>query len=311
MNFGEKLGYFSLKGVLKGISLLPFGVLYGISDTLAWTAHSVARYRVRVVRDNLRSAFPGKSEKEIRRIGWRFYRFLTDYMVETVKMLSMSEKKMKRHFEVTNPEMVDDAMEAGRNVVLYLGHYCNWEWISSLPAYFSPGRCSAQVYHHLHSKVMDRLFMDIRTRFGANNIEMDDIGRRLIEWKRAGVPTVTGFISDQAPNYNIHLFLDFLNHDTPVFTGAERMARFLDADVLYCHVERPKRGYYRLTFERITSAPGKEATFDITKKYFEMLERDIKAAPQFWLWSHRRWKRTREGFNQYWGDKAEAQLSRL
>ena len=307
----DRLGYCAVKGATKALSLLPLRMLYGASDVLAFLAHRVVRYRLKVVRSNLESSFPDMPKKELRRVERKFYRFLGDYMMETVKLLSMSGAEMKRRLRVVNPEVVDRAMDRGRNVILYLGHFCNWEWVSSLPVYFDEGRTCAQVYHRLHNHPMDRLFMEIRTRFGSNNIAMDEIMRRLIEWKREGTPTVTGLISDQAPHWEIHLFLDFLNHDTAVFTGPERISRFLDAEVYYCHMSRPRRGEYELRFDLITDRPKGEETFAVTREYFRRLEENIKEQPELWLWSHKRWKRTRADFMKKWGDKAEGMLEHL
>ena len=311
MKLSEKILYRLTYALLRGMSLIPLRLLYAFSDFVSMLLHSVIRYRRRVVEDNLSSSFPEKSREEIRSIARGFYRFLTDYAFETVKLLDMSEADMCRRLRVENPEAVDAAVAQGRSVTLLLGHYCNWEWVSSLPLRFAPDTTCAQVYHHLHSRVMDRVFMKIRTRFGANNIEMADIMRSLIGWKKEGRPTVTGFIADQAPWLDVHLFVDFLNHDTGVYTGPERIARFLDSEVLFCHMSRPRRGEYALRFVNITSQPKKEETFSITRRYFEFLEANIREAPQYWLWSHRRWKRTRADFMEYWGDQAESRLSRL
>lgn len=311
MNLRERIQYYIVYALLKTISLLPLRILYLFSDAISFLIHSVLRYRRRTVRNNLSSSFPEKSPREIKRIEKDFYRFLTDYAFETIKMLSMSDKTMKQRLIVENTEVVDRAVARGQSVILLLGHYCNWEWVSSLPLWFAPGATSAQVYHYLHSKVMDKIFMKIRTRFGSNNIEMADIMRRLIQWKREGRCTVTGFIADQCPKYDMHLFLDFLNHDTGVYTGPERIARFLNSDVLFCHLERPRRGQYRLRFVEITAEPKKQPDFSIIRRYFEMLEKNIREAPQYWLWSHHRWKRSRQDFYDYWGDQADKMLSHL
>lgn len=308
---GQRAGYRALRAVFYPLSLLPLRALYVISDGLALLACDVIRYRRRVVRDNLRNAFPEMPDKERRRIERGFYRFLGDYIVETVKMVSMSEKQIRRRVRMEGLEQPCDALRRGRDVTLMLGHYCNWEWVSSLPLHFAPDTVCAQVYHHLHSRAMDEVFMKIRTRFDANNIEMADIMRRLIGWKRQGIPTVTGFIADQCPGLDIHLFVDFLNHDTGVYTGPERIAGFLDSEVLFCHMSRPRRGEYVLKFVPVTSEPKKIPTFDMTRRYFELLEDNIREAPEYWLWSHRRWKRTRADFMEHWGDRAEGMLSRL
>lgn len=311
MKFTDRIQYCVIYAIFWCISLIPLKILYAFSDLGAWFLHSVAGYRRRVVHDNLTSSFPEKSGEEIEIIERRFYNFLTDYAFETIKMLTMSRKTVMRRLRVENAEVVNDAVARGRSVTLMLGHYCNWEWVSSLPLHFAPDTVCAQVYHHLHSRAMDEVFMKIRTRFDANNIEMADIMRRLIGWKRQGIPTVTGFIADQCPGLDIHLFVDFLNHDTGVYTGPERIAGFLDSEVLFCHISRPRRGEYVLKFVPVTSEPKKIPTFDMTRRYFELLEDNIREAPEYWLWSHRRWKRTRADFMEHWGDRAEGMLSRL
>lgn len=311
MKLVEKIQYGLILGTMRLVALVPLKVLYIFSDLLAGFLHTVLGYRRRVVHENLVSSFPDKSKPEIAAIERRFYRFLTDYAFETVKLLSFSDAQMKRRLRVVNPEMVNDAVAKGRSVTLLLGHYCNWEWVSSLPLYFTEDAVPAQVYHHLHSRAMDDVFMKIRTQFKSHNIEMADIMRSLIGWKREGKPSVTGFIADQCPGLDIHLFIDFLHHDTGVYTGPERIAKFLDSEVLFCHLSRPSRGEYMLKFVRITDSPKKEDTFDITRRYFELLEQNIDEAPQYWLWSHRRWKRTRAQFMEYWGEHAEKQLSHL
>lgn len=294
------------------LSLLPFRLLYIFSDVLAWLAHSVVKYRRRVVRDNLVSSFPEKSVEEIKKIEKKFYLFLCDYFFETVKLASMSPKKMLRHLKVENIEEINEAVAKGQSVSLYLGHYCNWEWVSSLPLHIDPAAKCAQIYHPLENKTFDKLFYKLRTRFKANNIAMADIMQTLIRWKREGVPSVTGYIADQAPGLNIHLFVDFLNHDTGVYTGPERISKFLGAKAVYGHLTRPRRGYYTLRFITICADAKKEPIFDTSREYFRLLEANIKEAPQYWLWSHRRWKRPRSLFFAYHGRaKAEEMLTHL
>lgn len=311
MKFTEKLTYITLTTLCGALSLLPLRVLYIFSDFLAWLAHSVVKYRVKVVRENLASAFPEKNEQERRRIEKEFYRFLGDYFFETVKLFSMSDKFIRRHLKIEGIEKIDQAMAEGRNVSLYLGHYCNWEWVSSIPLHLSGHGKAAQIYHPLENRGSDEFFKRLRTRFHAENIPMNDILPTLIKWKREGIPSVTGYIADQAPSLNVHLFVDFLNHETNAYTGPERISRFLNAEVFYLHISRPKRGYYTAKLISITDKIKEMPTFEPSKIYFKLLEENIREAPQYWLWSHRRWKRTRRMFDEYFGDKATEQLSHL
>lgn len=320
----DRLNYIFINAVCLPLSVLPLKVLYIFSDFLAWLAGSVVRYRRRVVRQNLSSSFPDKDEKELRRIEKGFYQFLCDYFFETIKLRTMSDSYMRRHFTVENAEFVDRALAEGRSVTCYVGHYCNWEWASSLPLYFTPGSTCAQIYHPLYNKGADLFFYKLRTRFHAHNLPMKESFQQLIRWKRAGIPSVTGYIADQAPKFSgIHLFLDFLNHDTGVYTGPERIARILDSDVVYFRMSRPERGRYNLEIVPIAYGGSEERpgstlpllkdmeTFEPTRSYFALLQDDIERAPQYWLWSHRRWKRSRAQFMEYLGDKAEAQLRHL
>lgn len=305
------LAYYPLYALVWTLSLLPFPVIYLLSDFTAWLLHSVAGYRRKVVRQNLRKSFPEKSGKELAAVERKFYSFLADYAFETIKMATMSRRTMLRRMTVSNAEAIDRAAARGRNSALFLGHFCNWEWVSSLPMHFAPGPVGCQVYHRLHNRAADRLFMVLRTRFDAWNLERDEVFRQLLRWKREGKVSVTGFIADQTPGMEVHLFTEFLNHDTPVFTGPERIARFLDAECWYCRLTRPRRGHYNLEFVEITREPAEEPVFGITRRYMELLEADIRKHPQYWLWSHRRWKRTRAMFEQHWGDKAAEMLSHL
>lgn len=276
------------------LSLLPLRVLYIFSDLLAGFAHTILRYRRKVVRKNLAESFPEKSEKELRKIERQYYRFLTDYIVETVKLASMSEKQMRRRMQFEGLDAVNEDLRAGRSVVLYLGHYGNWEWVASLPLHLDPSAACGQIYHPLDNKPFDRVMLRIRSRWNALNIKMKDTLLVYRDWQREGQTSIVGFIADQVPNYrSIHLFLPFLNHDTAVFTGAERIARMMHTAVYYCRMTRPHRGEYRLEAIPMSPDASQEVKETLTREYFALLEADIRRRPELWLWSHRRWKRTR------------------
>lgn len=291
-------------------SLLPLRLLYLFSDLLYFPLYYAARYRRKVVRKNLLSSFPEKSLEEIVKIEKGFYSFFCDYIVETVKLFSMSEKEMKKRMTFEGVEVVTDAFDAGRSCSCYLGHYCNWEWVSSLPIHLGRPEISAQIYHPLQNKLLDRLFLYMRGRFGAVSITMDDSFRTIIGWKKKGVLNIVGYISDQVPGYeNIHYWADFLNHDTPVFTGTERISKIADTVVVYLDVCRPKRGHYTCRFVKMADSLKDLPTFYATAEYFRLLEDTIQRNPQYWLWSHKRWKCTRERYNELYSE--EEQKKRL
>lgn len=279
------------------ISLLPLWVFYRLSDGLYYLVYHVVRYRRRVVYANLRSSFPEKSEAEIERIAKDFYSFFCDYIVETLKFFSMGEKNIRKRMKFEGLGQVKEDFTNGRSVSVYLGHYCNWEWISSLGLHLDE-QCG-QIYHPLENATLDRLFLYMRGRFKAQSIKMDDTFLTILKWKKEGRKNIVGYIADQVPGYNnIHYWADFLHHDTPVFTGAERISKIMDTAVYYIDVERPRRGYYVARFIKIADSLNEHPVFFATEQYFRLLEKNIQRAPQYWLWSHKRWKRTREEFNR-------------
>lgn len=279
------------------ISLLPLWVFYRLSDGLYYLVYHVVRYRRRVVYANLRSSFPEKSEAEIERIAKEFYSFFCDYIVETLKLFSIGEKNMRKRMKFEGLDQVKEDFANGRSVSVYLGHYCNWEWISSLGLHLDE-QCG-QIYHPLENATVDRLFLYMRGRFKAQSIKMDDTFLTILKWKKEGRKNIVGYIADQVPGYNnIHYWADFLHHDTPVFTGAERISKIMDTAVYYIDVERPRRGYYVARFIKIADSLNEHPVFFATEQYFRLLEKNIQRAPQYWLWSHKRWKRTREEFNR-------------
>lgn len=307
----RKVGYYIGFGVWLLLSLLPLCVLYRISDCLYYLLAYVVRYRKRVVYSNLRSSFPDKSDEEIDQIAKRFYAFFCDYMVETIKLFSISKKNISKRIRFENLEEIEHVFSTGRSISLYLGHYCNWEWVSSLPLHTAE-QCG-QIYHPLQNENFDKLFLYMRGRFGALSISMDDTFLTVLGWKKKGIRNIVGYIADQVPGYNnIHYWTDFLHHDTPVFTGAERISKIMDTAVYYLDIERPKRGYYVCRFVKIADSLKDKPIFYATEQYFRLLEKTILRAPQYWLWSHKRWKRTREEYNRLFSEEERRKrLSRL
>ncbi|MBR6319836.1 MAG: lysophospholipid acyltransferase family protein [Prevotella sp.] len=281
------------------LSLLPWWVHYLLSDAIYLILYRLIGYRVKVVRSNLQSSFPEKSDKELRQIERRFYHSLCDYFVEMVKMMTMSGEEMRRRLVFKGTDTVAECVADGQSCAVYLGHLFNWEWITSLPFWVPKEAQCGQLYHALENPLFDRLLLSLRQRWGAECIALVDILRKTVEFKRKGVPTVIGYIGDQVPHWNnIHHWCWFLNHDTPVMTGAERIAVKYNQALFYMDVSRVKRGYYEAEFKLISRNPKELKEFESVDIYFQMLEQTIRRQPELWLWSHNRWKRTREEFNE-------------
>lgn len=282
------------------LSLLPFGCLYALSDVLYVVLFHVLRYRRGIVRANLSSSFPDRDEAWLRSVERRFYHWFTDYLLESIKLLSISRSELQKRFKVVGAEEVEECFRNGQNTAAILGHYCNWEWLSCVGIAFPEDRCMGLIYHPLRNRVFDRLFIAIRSS-QPNGIPVPkkDILRQLLTLKQKGMMSMFGYIADQGPKWeNIHLWLPFLNHDTPVFTGAERIMRSMNDAVFYVDMARPRRGYYTCTFRLITKEPATMPDYDITRRFFQMLETSIQRDPAYYLWTHNRWKRTHEEFDR-------------
>ena len=294
----KKIWFFLSYGLVYILSLLPLRVLYVLSDILWLVIFHLIRYRRSLVQKHLADSFPEKDRQELQHIERQFYHWFCDYLVESIKMLTMSERQMKKRMVFKGTDLIDQIVSDGQSCAVYLGHYCNWEWVTSLPLWVTTDAQCAQIYHVLENSDFDKLFLDLRQRWGAVCIPMAETLRRIIKYKQEGRQVVIGYISDQVPFWNnIHHWLTFLNHDTPVLTGTERLARQTGHAAIYLDIRCIKRGYYEAEFKLITREPKKMAEFEITDIYFQMLEASILKAPQYYLWTHNRWKRSHEEFN--------------
>lgn len=297
----KMIAYYILLCVWYLISLLPFWMLYRLSDCFYCLLYYVVGYRKKVVRENLASSFPEKSAEELRKIEQGFYHFLCDYVVESLKMMTISDSNLRKRMVYKNVELFDQCVEEGQSCAIYLGHYCNWEWVTSMPLWVTPKAQCGQIYHPLENLVTDLLFLRMRQCHGSRCITMQDTLRFLLKSQQEKQPVIIGYIADQKPYWtNIHHWVNFLNHDTPVLTGTDRILRKMNHAVIYCDIQRVRRGYYVATYKMMTREPGKMKDFELTDMYFKMLEESIRRAPEYWLWSHKRWSRTHEEFDRNW-----------
>lgn len=297
----SEIAYRLLYGIWYTLSLLPMWVHYLFSDLLYLLIAYVVRYREAIVMKNLRASFPEKDEAELKRIKRGFYRFFCDYIAETVKYTTMSKRQVLKRMQFRDTEPIFEAIRQGKSIALMLGHYCNWEFVPSLMLWMDnmSNATFGHIYHPLENPVFDRLFLTFRNRMGSQSVSMAETFRWNIKHRNEGKSTMMGYISDQVPVWhNIHHWTTFLNQETPVMTGCERIARRLHQAVVYVDMERVARGKYVATFRWITEDAANEPEFSVTDRYFEMLEQTIRQAPQYWLWSHNRWKRSREEFDR-------------
>ena len=287
--------------ITYAISLLPLCVLYCISDVTYVIIYRMIGYRKKLVRKQLHDAFPEKTEAELREIERKFYHWFCDYFVETIKMLTASDEYMMKMLEYRGMDKVEEVLRSGQSVATMLGHFGNWELLSctklAIPGF--QDWTLGLIYHALRNRDFDRLFLDIRSAHHGTCIDKHDILRELVKLKKDGRVSLFGYILDQSPKWDsIHLWLPFLNHDTPVFTGAERIARKFQNAVFYIDMQRPKRGKYIFDFQLVTLAPQDMEENELTRETFRLLDASIRRQPECYLWTHNRWKRTHEEYNQ-------------
>ncbi|MDO5510061.1 MAG: lysophospholipid acyltransferase family protein [Weeksellaceae bacterium] len=275
--------------MLIGLSQLPLSVTYGFADVLYVLQRYVIGYRRGVVEENLRNAFPEKSEEERQAIHREFDRNLCDYAMETVRNLSIGAEELDERMEYEALEVFAAVKAEGKNCLLLCGHIFNWEWLTGLIAHL-PTRDKYAVYHEVHDKVVDDLVREARERLGNKSIRMQDTVKTILALPNDGESTFL-FVADQSPAAGaIQHSLRFLNQETPVFTGFGKLAERLDMGVVYCYMQRRGRGRYAVRFVRLMPEAEKWATGEVVQKYFEILEENIREQPSNWLWSHRRWK---------------------
>lgn len=296
-------GFFSgiAVAMLYMLNKLPLRVLYLLSDFIYLIVYYVVRYRRKLVRRNLQNSFPEKSEKELRIIEKEFYANLCDYFVETIKYYGMSPCEVAKHVEFKGLDELSKAIADGRSCVCYMLHAFNWEYVTSLPLFFNSENLSVgAVYHKLRNPRFDKIFKDMRAQYGADNVSMKNTLRHIIEITKQNKLFIYGFMADQIPKVEaMNHWLTFLNQDTAVFTGAEKIAQRTHASVFNIMIVKVARGKYVATFERLYEDASLCEEHEITNKYFAVSEEYIHKYPAMWLWTHNRWKRGRASREEF------------
>lgn len=282
-------------GIFNVLAMLPLSILYLIADLVTPILYHIVKYRRKVVRDNLTTAFPEKNKTDIKQIEKKFYRYLGDQIVETVKTLKISDKELQKRVKVLNYEKVNETLRTGRNAVLLMGHYGNWEWVQEITRYFIPDIFMISIYHPLNDKIFDELYIKLRSHWGAHIVPMRTAPRILLN--NGNMPWVCGFIAD-AYTWQKHEdnCIEFLNHKTWFITGPEEIGNKVGADFFYLEMNRVKRGHYEIIFHPLkpsnsqTLKPSNPPPYPYTREFWVEFEKTIEANPPYWLWSHKRWK---------------------
>lgn len=283
------IGYYLFYGINWIITLLPLPVLFVFSDFLYLVLYYVVSYRRNVVATNLKNSFPEKTDKELKIIEKKFYRHLSDILVETFKSTHMTLVNQKKRFTYSNLEIIDKLREEKRDIIAIMGHYNNWEWPTLLPYYLKYK--TIIIYKPLQNKYFNRFINNHRSEHGIVLTPTSQVIREIINCRKNDINTVSVFISDQIPSKgDIKYWTTFLNQDTAEFTGAGKIASKYDMAMVFFHVQKVKRGYYNLNIELLFDHTKGLSEEVITDKHVRRLEEIIKEKPEYWIWSHRRWK---------------------
>lgn len=271
----------------------PRFFFYGLADFVYFILYRVLKYRRKVVLENLKKSFPEKSEKEIKEIATKFYHHLADIFIENIAIIRMSKKRFLKMVSFKNLDIFEDLYKKNKSVVGIIAHYANWEVLTGLAPFTDYQILS--VYKPLTNKFFDREFYNMRKRFGEVPVSMHDTFRTVLKYHREKKLSILGLIADQRPpkgsgNYWTH----FLNQETAVFLGPEKIAKKFNSAVVYSHVDKIKRGKYVVELELLFENPSECKEFEITESHVRILENKIRQKPELWLWSHKRWKHKRD-----------------
>lgn len=272
------------------LSLLPFWCLYRYADLLFVVLYYVVGYRKKVAYTNLRNSFPEKSEEELKVILRKFYRYLCDLIFETIKSLTISPERLKKRLSFDSTEVFQKYYDQQQSIIIVMGHWGNWE-LGGARFALEPYHKLYVIYHPLKNKYFDQLVFKMRTRLGNGLYAMRDTLRGMIRDKAE--ITATAFIADQTPSPKGAHWMEFLNQDTPIFTGTGKIAHKMKYPVVYAAVKRIKRGHYKIFLDDLVPNPAETSPTEIISLFTRRLEQDIREIPEIWLWTHRRWKHKR------------------
>lgn len=272
------------------ISKLPFPLFYLVSDVIFLLVYHLIGYRRKTVSGNLRLVFPEKSTEEIRSIRKKFYRHMVDMFLEMIKSISISDQELKKRFRLTNLEEIQKIRAMDKSIILACGHYASYEWMNALQLYNIDYR-GYGIYKKVKNRYFDKLARDIRGRYNGELIPTRTATKTITRNQEKGIRGVYAMIADQSPRLNrSRAWTEFMGIKVPVFMGTENLSGKLDMPVVYLHVKKLERGFYEATFKTLSYDPASEEPYSITRKYFRELESQIRNAPEYYLWTHKRWK---------------------
>ncbi len=272
------------------ISRLPLSFLHLISNFFFWLNEYVVGYRKDVVLENLKLAFPEKEEKELIKIRKKFFRHLVDFFIESIKTFTISEKEIRRRMKYTNLELLEEVVATGKSVALVGPHQANWEWLIGLPLQLDGITCHA-AYTRIKNKYFEKVVKGSRSKFGGIMYRTTDTIRNIHRNYKNEKQSLYCLLSDQSPIINkTHYWREFMGIKVPIHTGAEMLSKRYDMAYVVWTSKRVKRGYYEISFELITDDPKSFKDYELTDRFLDITEKNIRENPETYLWSHKRFK---------------------
>lgn len=271
------------------ISILPFRLFYLLSDCICFLIYYVVGYRRKVVKENLALTLPHLSVEERKKIEKKFYQHMCDMFLEMIKTMSISPEEMEKRFTVTNLDLVQEYAEKGKSVILVASHYASYEWLLTINRKIAFQ--GVAVYKKVANPYFDKLVRKIRSKYDTELVETKKAIPTMAQNQRDGILSMYGLASDQSPKLDrIFHSMKFMGIEVPVHTGAEMLAKKYDLSVVFVKVNKIARGYYEATFVSLADNPNDYENFEITEKYLKEVEKQIYEAPEYYLWTHKRWK---------------------
>lgn len=275
------------------ISILPYRIFYLFSDFVCFLTYNIIGYRKKVVRNNIKLALPHLSDKERLVIEKKFYIHLCDMFLEMIKTISISQKEIEKRFTFSNMELYYELEKKNKSIALMCAHYASYEWVVSMNYYINFKGYG--IYKKLANPYFDKLVKNIRSKFKAELITTKETIPTIKENYKKNVISLYGFASDQSPRLNSeHHSASFMGQIVPVHTGAEMLAKRFDMNVIFLRVKKIKRGYYEASFEVLSDDVQSVPNYEITDKFLKLVEEQIYEAPEYYFWTHKRWKHIKE-----------------
>lgn len=285
----ERIVFLLVYPIIYLLSKLPLLILYGISNLMYYLIYYIIGYRKKVVRYNIKLCFPNKTEKERLVIEKKSFRHFIDIFIEMLKGFGISKTELDKRYKYMNPEIFRDLENSKKSTILLGAHQGNWEWLFNINNHTSL-KCYG-AYNKVENKYFDNYVKENRSRFGSVFVRTTDTIPQILKNYKNGIQSIYGLLSDQSPQISkTHYWSTFFGHTVPIHTGAEMLAKRFKFNVIYMHIEMPKRGYYEITFKKLKTQENDKSEYPLTDIYLRQLEKDITANPYIYFWTHKRFK---------------------